>query len=170
MLNGFAKKLEITANFAIIIVATLLAVFLIRHYVLERDRVEPFAGNQPHAGTKLNLGDVDWSKDQQTLVMALSTTCHFCSESSAFYQKVARGRSNVRLLAVMPQTVNEAQKYLSDLGVTVDEIKQAQLNSIGVNGTPTLILVNNGGIVANTWVGKLTSAEESQVLSSLHIN
>jgi len=113
---------------------------------------------------------VDWSKNSQTLLLALSQNCHFCSESAPFYQRLAEERAqrgNTRLIAVLPQTVGEAQKYLSDLGISVDEVRQAPLSSLGVVGTPTLVLVNRDGIATNVWRGKLPSDIESQVLAKL---
>src|SRR5262249_17225274 len=106
----------------------------------------------------------------RTLVMALSTQCHFCKESAPFYQQVAQQRSNhgnFRLIAVLPQSVPESQKYLNELGVTVDIIKQLELDSLGVNGTPTLILADSQGIVADSWRGRLSSEKEADVLSRL---
>lgn len=167
MVNGFARKLEIAANVAIIVVTILLATVLIKNYLLNRDKGLPFVSDQLHAGTKLNFPNLDWSKDKLTLVIALSTTCHFCSESAGFYQKLAKDPSHVRLVGVLPQTVGEAQKYLEGLRVSVSEIKQLQLSSLGVNGTPTLILVDHSGTVVDIWAGKLTSNEEVQVLDRL---
>jgi len=68
---------------------------------------------------------------------------------------------------VFPQPVAEGQKYLSDLGVTVDEVQQARLDSIGVMATPTLILANADGAVVESWTGKLPGEKESELLAKL---
>ncbi len=102
--------------------------------------------------------------------MALSTQCHFCSESAQFYQRVAQERTragSLRLVAVLPQPVDESQQYLKELGVTVDDVKQLRLDSIGVNGTPTLIMANSEGIVADSWRGKLSDEKELEVIARL---
>lgn len=57
--------------------------------------------------------------------------------------------------------------YLKRLGVSVDEIRQASLDSIGVNGTPTLILVDNRGAVVDFWIGKLAGPTEQKVIDRL---
>jgi hypothetical protein len=77
------------------------------------------------------------------------------------------GRENIHLIAVLPQAFDESKKYLDDLGVAIEEVKQAQLDSIGVYGTPTLILVNNQGVVITSWVGKLSADGEAEVLRRL---
>ncbi len=119
------------------------------------------------AGTKLSLGDIDWSKSDKNLVLVLSTTCRYCTESTPFYQKLAQqknGRDDLRLIAVMPQTINEVQLYLSEHKISVDEIRQASLNTINVEGTPTLIEVDKTGAVIQSWVGKLPLEKESEVI------
>jgi thioredoxin-related protein len=112
------------------------------------------------------VSSVDWSKNEKTLVMAVSSTCHFCTESAPFYRDI-RARTRVHTIAVLPQSVYEGRNYLSSLGVQVDEVLQAPLNSIDVNGTPTLILVGRDGTVIRTWLGKLPPDLEKEVLLSV---
>lgn len=113
---------------------------------------------------------VDWSNNNQTLLLVLQKGCHFCTESAAFYQRLVRetaGHGSIHLIAVLPQAPDESKKYLDDLGVAIDEVKQAKLDSIGVQGTPTLILVNDKGVVMTSWVGKLSADGEAEVLRRL---
>lgn len=72
----------------------------------------------------------------------------------------------IKLVAVLPNSREESQQYLKENGVEIQEISQAQLNSVNVGGTPTLILVNEKGEVANSWIGKLPSRKESEVVGS----
>ncbi|HZS57491.1 MAG TPA: hypothetical protein VFA65_24035, partial [Bryobacteraceae bacterium] len=60
--------------------------------------------------------------------------------------------SNLRLVGVLPEPVAEAQQYLKDERVQLDEIKQIPLDRIDVTGTPTMLLVNSRGIVVQTWL------------------
>lgn len=80
------------------------------------------------------------------------------------------GDSNIRLVAVLPDTLDQSQQYLSYLGVSVNEVRQASLKSIGVGGTPTLILVDKDGQVAVSWIGKLPPGKEVEVLKRLQVN
>jgi hypothetical protein len=158
------------ANVAIIIVAALLGLVVIKNYLIttpepKTDSVAVDA--EPRNQTKISIPDVDWLKNGQTLVLALSTTCHFCTESGPFYQRLVKASGSTHLVAVLPQSVDEGKRYFEKLGVSVDEIKQASLSSIDVRGTPTLLLVNSDGIVVNTWVGKLQVAGEAEVLSKM---
>jgi thioredoxin-related protein len=115
---------------------------------------------------------VDWSQSDTTLVLALRKECHFCTASAGFYQRIAQqaaGQSNIRLVAVLPDSLADAKQYLESLKLPISEIKQSNLPGIGVQGTPTLILVDNKGIVQQSWVGRLPSDRETEVLKSLHL-
>lgn len=170
-MNNLAKKTELYANIAIIFVALLLSVVLVKKYLLTQpvqSGNNAILNDSINVGTKVNLRDIDWSKNKQTLVLALSSSCHFCSESAPFYQRLVKERgSNIRLVAVLPQSVSEGEDYLNGLGVSVDEIKQAPLSSINVRGTPTLLLVNSGGAVVKEWVGQLPSDGEAEVIRQI---
>src|SRR6202044_401626 len=108
----------------------------------------------------LSLG-VDWSANNRTLLLALQTNCHFCTESAPFFRRLAAASvGNARTVAVLPQSPDAAKQYLDGLGVRVDEIKQASLPGIGVTGTPTLMLVDSSGFVRGAWTGVLTSGGE----------
>ena len=123
-------------------------------------------------GQRLALPGVDWEKNRRTLVLALQTGCRFCSESGPFYERLAEQRARfgeTRFIAVLPQTPDESRSFLSQLGVRVDDIMQGSLANIGVRGTPTLLLVNSGGIVTEAWPGKLGPQAEQAVLSRLTI-
>ncbi|MFP5260716.1 MAG: peroxiredoxin family protein [Blastocatellia bacterium] len=167
-MNSLYKKVELLSNVAIIVVAILLGAVLVKQYILgspARPESKTIA-----AGTKIPLPDVTWEGSRQTLLLVLSRGCHFCSESVPFYQRLAeevKSLGDVRLLAVLPQPPEDAQKYLDDLGVPVKDVKQADLTSIPVAGTPTLILVDSKGVVTDAWVGKLRPDKEAEVISKL---
>jgi len=67
----------------------------------------------------------------------------------------------------MPQSVEEGRQYLKKLGVEINEVKQVSMNELGVSGTPTLVLIDNNGKVANVWIGALPPNEENEVLNQL---
>jgi thioredoxin-related protein len=67
-------------------------------------------------------------------------------------------------VAVLPQSTSDSQKYLNDLGVAVDDTKQAALAEVQVGATPTLILADQSGSVVESWVGKLPDEQEGDVL------
>jgi hypothetical protein len=84
------------------------------------------------------------------------------------FQRIEKERAkDLKLVAVLPQAVEEGRKYLEGVGVQVDDVKQAPLNAIGVAGTPTLLLVDSSGAVARFWQGKVQPDQEAGVLAVL---
>jgi hypothetical protein len=71
------------------------------------------------------------------------------------------------MVAVLPQEVDQGQAYLTKLGVKVDEARQSPISAAGVRGTPSLIIVDNIGVVRGVWIGKLSPDKEAEVLSWL---
>lgn len=123
-------------------------------------------------GKTLSLPGVDWAGNRRTLVLALQSECHFCWESAPFYKRLEEKRAqfgNTKFLAVLPQTVDQSKVFLSQLGISVDDIKQGSLTEMGVRGTPTLLLVNSVGVVTEAWAGKLSPVNEGSVISRLTI-
>jgi len=170
MAKTITQRLEVLTNLAIIFAAVLLSVVLIKYYLLPYYSKDGPRDFRVPAGAKVSLPGVDWSNNNQTLLLVLQKGCHFCTESASFYQRLVRetaGREKIHLIAVLPQAYDEGKKYLDDLGVTIEEVKQAPLGSIGVHGTPTLILVDNQGVVITSWVGKLSADGEAEVLRRL---
>jgi hypothetical protein len=74
----------------------------------------------------------------------------------------------VRLVAVFPQSVENSRTYLNKLGVSVSDVVQSSLSSIGVSGTPTLLMVDNSGSVSARWVGKLSDGEAARMIHQIH--
>ena len=168
MASKFTRTIELTTNIAIIAVAILLGIVLVKNYLLSGPKPDPSAPPTVPTGTRISLQDVNWGAQKRTLLMALSDTCRFCTESAEFYKKLAQERAkhdDVRIIAVLPQDVSAGQAYLNKLGVAVDQVKQSPLDAVGVKATPTLILVDDKGVVTASWVGKLPPDKESEVLN-----
>jgi thiol-disulfide isomerase/thioredoxin len=168
-MSNLHKRIEIIANIGIIIVAILLGGVLVNRYLLPPSpNVEVGEGILIKPGMKLSLPGVDWDRADKTLLMVLSTNCHFCTESAPFYQRLAQqkaGRQDVRLVAVLPQVMSEAQKYLSDHNIVVDDVRQSVPGAAYARGTPTLIMVDRTGSVVTSWIGKLPAEKEAEVLN-----
>lgn len=163
MQTPISKKIEIGANVAIIVVATLLATVVVKNYLWLSNQ----ASSRETIVPKLTALDIDWSQNKQTLVLALSSNCRFCTESAEFYKELMKQRNSTRVIAVLPQITEEGRRYLQDLGVAVDEVRQAPLHSMNIAGTPTLVLVNSKGEVIGEWVGKLERDQQVEILKRI---
>lgn len=168
---SLSSKIETTANAATVVAAVLLSVVLVKAYLLPHPTpvrtVNPLAPEITQGKSMdAHLLGVDWAKNHRTLVLAISTTCHFCKDSIPFYRKLG-ATGTVKMVAVLPQPVTEAQQYLGSAGVHIDEVKQIPLGNLGVRATPTLLLVNSDGVVTDVWTGQLQPDKETQVLNAI---
>lgn len=165
---GLARKIEFAANVSIIAIAVLLAVVLIRQHLAVRTIYPENIGNQDsHIGSKVSISGINWNENEQTLLLAVSTTCRYCTESSGFYKRLIKETVGTKIVAVMPQESGEAKQYLDNHEIPLNDVKQLALGSLGVTGTPTLILVDTNGVVTGWWVGKLSPTQEAEVLAKL---
>jgi thioredoxin-related protein len=164
--NSIVKKLEVAANVAIVIVSILLVVVLVK-YLTFNDTSNKNKQARITKGQRIPLQNVDWARNGQTLLVVLQKDCRFCSESAPFYKTLvheAALRGNIRLVAVLPQAIEDSKKYLNTLGVPIEDVRQEQL---AVEGTPTLIMVDGKGVASEIWLGKLKPDKEAEVLSRL---
>ena len=167
-MNTVYKRVELFANIAIILVAIALVVVLAKRFIFTGpDSDTP----QSNIGAKLSLPGVDWSKNNKNLLLVLSDSCKYCTESAPFYQQLVQERAQrqtFRLTAVFMQPASEGRKYLNGLGVAIDDVVELSPRAIRIRGTPTLLLVNSAGVVTDEWLGKLPPEKEAEVLSRLH--
>lgn len=163
--GGAAKKIELAANIGIVITAVLVVILFVRNYTHRQSDTERTVA----LGSKFGLKNVNWQANNKNLVLAVSTTCHFCTESAPFYRKLVEQckQQHVHTVAVLPQSPTEAQAYLGGEGVSVDEIRQAPLSDLDIGGTPTLVMVDGTGVVKHVWMGKLPTTQEDDVVTSL---
>jgi hypothetical protein len=133
-------------------------------------RVRRSLPDAPLTGSSLAVFDFNWPRDKQTLVLILQEGCHFCTDSADFYRRLAtlaRRDANTRLLAVLPTAVEVSSRYLKELRVPISEIRQSALGRINIAGTPTLLLVNDRGVVTRSWVGQLSREKETEVIEAV---
>lgn len=167
MISNMREKLETVANISVISIAVLIGVVTIQNYFI-RATAKPFSSKIAE-GTKVELPNVNWEENEKTLVLYLRKGCKYCTESMPLYKKIARQYSNkkIQFLVVSRESEDVTKSYLNEHKVDFTEVRQASLESIGALGTPTLILVNQKGEVANSWLGKLNPERERDLLSKL---
>jgi len=133
-----SKKIEVASNIAIIVVAALLGTTLIKHHLLTTQAVSlPNESTSTERNTQEDLSSLNtnWSRNKQTLLLVLSTTCHFCSESVPFYKELLMSSHTTHTIALLPQRSDEAERYIRTIGLNVDEVRQADFRSMKIAGT-----------------------------------
>lgn len=141
-------------------------IFVAEKYVINRSHRQPGL-----VGMRFPQ-ELDWQKSNKTLILALQKSCKYCSESMDFYQRLVpkAADARVRIVAILPDELHEAEGYLNNSKVAVAEIRSAQLSSLGIKGTPSLVLVDRSGTVEKAWEGKLPPAQEQEVFAYLAAN
>lgn len=169
MKTRIARIAEVAANIAIVVVAVVVVAVLAKQYLWPQQT--PKAPPGIAAGTKLSVQGIDWAQNESTLIVALQKGCHFCSESAPFYQQLVndtKDKTGVKIVAVLPQPLDDARQYLDSIKVPIADVKQEQLSTLGVQGTPTLILVDGHGVVTDSWVGRLPPERQTEVVAKLN--
>lgn len=170
-------KLDTAANVAII-VACAAAVFVLlnnQFQFLGPQRAAPPAmpGQVAKGEVFAELQKVVPAGAPKALVMALSPTCGFCTQSMPFYKRLVDERnekgSPVKVIAAVPGegVRQEESTKLAEAGVATDGVVTLDFAKVKVAGTPTILLVDNKGKVLDVWVGKLDEGGEKAVLKVL---
>jgi hypothetical protein len=146
----------------------LLLTFVVALYGLRGISFEA-SGNLLGPGSNIMLPDVNWSANRRTLIMAIRPGCPWCTASAPFYRNLLRSRAVdvFHVVAISPESVQKTRIYLSALQLDLSDIRQVDFEIVGVQGTPTLVLVNRSGRIEATWVGKLSPRGEDEVFGKI---
>ena len=167
--KGFAARIQVVANVCVI-VAALSLILSIGWIFLRHSSLSRVPDPSIRSGTKVNLPESNWSLSRQTLLLVLSTECKYCTASASFYRRLVNETSltkKTRVIAVFPQPINESEEYFAKHDIKVSALHQALPASLGVRGTPTLILVDSNGAVIQFWDGMVPPEVENEILVSV---
>src|ERR1700754_1463082 len=139
-MGRFQKHIEVVANILIVVVAVLCLIVLWQKYFRTQPQPQKIeqanrpAPKVPVVGSKVSAVDVDWSKNKKNVLLVLQVGCRFCSESAEFYKTLMAQTKDkgVSVLAVLPQSTEEARKYLDNLQLSNLDTKQAAMSSLDV--------------------------------------
>jgi hypothetical protein len=161
------KYLDKIANIAVIIAVAVFLTLVIRGEFFRRTSA-PAHSPSAMVGTTIHLPGIHFSSQHDSLVLGISTTCHYCYESLPFYKQLAdRVQGRVEVFAILPQAQTEGSRYLATAGISSIHVVSADLGSIGIYATPTLLLVGSDGKVKSEWQGKQDEAGQHNILAAL---
>jgi thioredoxin-related protein len=161
--------LEVATNVAVLLVA----IAVLGTFVANLTRK---SGPQLHVGLEkgqalADIPSINYSNSPKTMLIAMSTKCHYCSESAPFYKQLVdayhASGNQIRLVAVFPESENEVKAYIQQQQLDIETVSSVNFQSINVSGTPSLILVDSRGKIQDFWLGKLPNDVEQQVLKSI---
>ena len=166
---GSVKRLDLMTNVAVIVTSFALLGFLGNSWYGSHHAPQSrVARAQALVGKTVQLPGVDFTRKDKTLLIAISSTCHFCQEGQPFYRQLANMPGvTANLVAVLPMPQRDAENYVHSSISSSLQVVSASLDTIDVSSTPTLLLVDSQGKVERAWVGKLDDASQKQVESQL---
>ena len=121
---------------------------------------------------RLAIKDVDWTKTDRTLLIALGKECKYCAESARFYRRLVQAladKDDTRMIALFSEKEVGGEAYLKELGISVSDLSYVSLSSVGIKELPTLAIVDRNGTVIDMWVGRLPPRIESAVMHKLNL-
>lgn len=162
-----SRRKKIVLNTVLIVLGALLGVAV---GLWLRDFREP-PRERVLLGERVALEGVDWSGNPDNVLVVLQQGCRYCDESAPFYRRLSQARAghDVGLVAALPPGGGgvASEAYVEQLGLDADRVVPSTPQSIGVPGTPTLLVLDETGRVTESYVGKLTERGEEQVFELL---
>lgn len=115
------------------------------------------------------LSQTGFSRADRTVAIVIRESCGYCTASMPFYRElVAKQRAtSFRLVAVTTDRVPQCEAYLKTNDVAVDDIVVVPPDRLGVQGTPTLLVIARSGKVEHVATGQLDANGQKAVVDLL---
>jgi len=167
--SGLTTKMDRLLTMITIVAAVVFCGAMIRHSAATFGGGG--GGGQIPVGTKVELPGINWDEKEGTLVLFLQAGCRYCEASMPFYRDLLAANQSKGFKAVLafPQSGAAGRAYLASHHLDISDIRQTEFRGLGVEGTPTMLLVGRDGRVLASWVGKLSAKEERSVFDRLHL-
>jgi peroxiredoxin len=163
MQNNVRANLELGTNIVIAVCVLVVAGVVVKRYVFPQpaDSVSLQQQAQKLVGTPITVPTVDWAQNKKSLIFFLKKDCVYCAQSAPFYRGLIQdaSRRNVKWLAILPNSVEEGREYVKSLELPIENVHTGSLSSYHILGTPTVMFVDNEGIVKSVWVGAVPGGE-----------
>jgi hypothetical protein len=169
--SGFKSFVETATSVAVLLTCVGFLGALSWGYFVQR-RVGSLEGGL-HRGKLLSTPGIDLNKADQTLLIGLSTKCHFCVESTPLYNEVVElghtGNLRTAIVAVFPENKTAVELYVknNNLNHKIETIAGYDLALIEARGTPTAILLDSQGKILDFWIGKLQPEAQEQLIQAI---
>lgn len=159
--------LELTTNAAVLLAAIAVLTALSWGYFAQKQKPSLRSGLQKGKAIT-NVPAANLNGPQATLLIAMSIRCHFCTESISFYNQLARAQqgsgNSPRLIAVFPEEESKVKQYVQQNGLQVSSTAATDFKELGVETTPTMILIDKEGKIIDFWIGQIPEEAQQQVI------
>ena len=167
------SRLEGAAYVSIIVVCAVALYSLISPRFDRPSRIRAEASESALVGKPVHLGGIPWAESHTALVLAITSQCPYCLRSLPLYRRLDRlardGKQGVSLFVVSPEPTETIQTFLSDEQIKPLKVLHSSLAALGVQATPTLLIIDQSGIVRRVFVGQLNEQREGQLMDALDL-
>jgi hypothetical protein len=85
-------------------------------------------------GREVKLPGADWQSAPVSVLLQISSTCHFCNDSMPFYRKMMAARqasgAKIPVIVASADAVPVMQQHLADRQVSVDKVLHSRLDGL----------------------------------------
>ena len=123
-----------------------------------------------YASRTLDLANFDFGRAKKTVIVTVQDGCNYCEMSLPFYAQLNQlisAHPQDQMIALVRAGSTQVKSQLEHRGINALNVSNEWLDSVGIIGTPTLMIVNSTGRIEHTWVGRLSSHGESEVKGNL---
>jgi hypothetical protein len=160
-------KLETATHVFLIAVCCLAGGLLIEQRFFSGSQDGP-ATAPDLVGREVKLPGAEWESAPVSVLLQISSTCHFCNESMPFYRQLVAARQaaggKVPVIVASADAVGVMQRHLEEQQLTVDKVLHSRLEGFGTV-TPTVYIVDSKGMVRRVFIGELDPSGQKELLS-----
>jgi peroxiredoxin len=152
MAKNVRANIELGINIVIALAMVAVAAAVVKRYAFSSSPENP---PRIAKGDRLEVPNVNWAQNEKTLIFFLMKDCRYCQSSAPFYRQLLAdaAKQNVKVLAILPNPVNEAKEYVQRLELPIDNIQTGSLASYKIPGSPSVLFVDKQGVVRGVWFG-----------------
>jgi hypothetical protein len=103
-------------------------------------------------------------------VLVVSQNCRFCNDSAEFYRELVslKQTTNGRFETIFVGFhKDDAKAFLTTNRLPAEDLRSTPQDlRKKVRGTPTLLIVDQTGLIRGAWMGRLSSRQERDVVSA----
>lgn len=161
--------LDTIVNVAILVTCVATVTVIVERYRTGSAAASPSTPDSMIGKSAPTLEGVDYRRQPSTVLLFVNSSCRFCTQSMPLYQTLAKDKKNkpgLKLVAVSAESVDVTRAYLNAHDVSVDDIV-VHASSIP---TPTLLLVDQAGIIQQNWVGWQDDTASRDLLQKIGIH
>jgi thioredoxin-related protein len=170
MRNSARANIEFALNIVIAI-----AIVIVTGVVVKRSfftsSTSPVNAQQPQitVGTRVTVPNVDWKQNKKSLIFFLKKDCTYCNKSAPLYRVLLEEASkrDVKSLAILPDSIDVGTQYVHSLNLPIENVRMGSLSHYQIPGAPSVLFVDDQGIVRGAWIGMAPPDLEEKMRSEL---